>query len=188
MELPLQVSFRHMHPSEEIERLVREKAGKLHSFSSQIMSCRVVVEPLGRHHQHGNQYDVRITLTVPGEEIAATRTPSEDAEHRDIRVSLRDAFDAAGRLLQDYEHRKRREVKSLDAMPHGRISKLLPEHGYGFVTTLDGREIYFHRGSVLNDGFARLEVGTEVAFAEEVGTDGPQASTVKIAGRHGGRT
>jgi len=109
MQLPLQVSFRHMAPSEEIERLVREKAGKLNDFCREIMGCRVVVEPKGKHHQHGNLYDVRITLTVPGEEIAATRTPSEDVEHRDIRVSLRDAFEAAGRLLQDYERRKRRE-------------------------------------------------------------------------------
>ncbi|HZZ79204.1 MAG TPA: HPF/RaiA family ribosome-associated protein [Gemmataceae bacterium] len=186
MQLPLQISFRHMAPSEEIERLVRQKAAKLDNFSNQIMSCRVVIEPKGKHHQHGNQYDVRVTLTVPGEELAATRTPSEDTEHRDIRISLRDAFESAGRLLQDYERRKRRDVKSLDAMPHGKVSRLMPEEGYGFVRTLDGREIYFHRSSVLQDGFARLEVGTEVAFAEEAGRDGPQASTVKIAGRHGG--
>ncbi len=59
--------------------------------------------------------------------------------------------------------------------------------GFGFIETPDGREIYFHRNSVLNDGFPRLDVGTRVTFAEEMGEKGPQATTVHIAGKHGMR-
>ncbi|HZZ77276.1 MAG TPA: HPF/RaiA family ribosome-associated protein [Gemmataceae bacterium] len=185
MQLPLQVSFRHMAHSAEIENLVREKAAKLDEFSGHIMSCRVVVEPKGKHHLHGNLYEVRVDITVPGEELAVTREPNQHTEYRDIHIALRDAFDTAGRLLEDYVRRKRHDVKALETAPHGKVCKLLPDEGYGFLKTLDGREVYFHRHSVLHEGFERLEIGTEVAFVEEAGNKGPQASTVKIVGRHG---
>jgi cold shock CspA family protein/ribosome-associated translation inhibitor RaiA len=184
MQLPLQVSFRHMEHSDTIEALVREKAAKLDSFADHIMSCRVVVEPAGKHHEHGNLYEVRLDITVPGEDIGVTRESSEHTEYRDIQIALRDAFDSACRKLEDYVRRTRGFVKDLAAKPHARVRKLLPDEGYGFLETADGREIYFHRNSVLDGKFDRLEVGTEVAFVEEEGKKGPQASTVKIVGRH----
>jgi cold shock CspA family protein len=64
------------------------------------------------------------------------------------------------------------------------VSKLFPDEGYGFIGTPDGREVYFHRDSVLHGGFDHLRIGTEVAFVEEEGKKGPQASTVKPVGRH----
>jgi len=184
MQLPLQVSFRHMEHSEAIEALVREKAAELDKFAEDIMSCRVVVELAGKHHQHGNLYEVRIDITVPGEEIAVTREPSEHTEYRDIRVAMRDAFDTARRKLEDYVRRRRQAVKAHGVPPHGRVSRLFPQEDYGFIETPDGREIYFHRHSVLHEAFERLQVGAEVTFAEEEGKKGPQASTVRLVGRH----
>ena len=64
------------------------------------------------------------------------------------------------------------------------MARLFPEDGYGFLRTLDDREIFFHRNSVVNGEFKRLAVGTEVSFVEELGEKGPQASTVKLVGRH----
>lgn len=184
MQLPLQIAFRHMEHSPEIEAKIRDKSTKLDEFSDHIMSCRVVVEPAGKHHEHGNLYEVRIDLTVPDEEIVVTREPSQHVAYRDIQVALRDAFDSARRKLQDYVRRKRGYVKSLDTVPHGHVKKLFPIEGYGFLETPDEREVYFHRDSVLHAAFDRLQIGSEVAFVEEQGEKGPQASTVKLAGRH----
>jgi len=183
MQLPLQISFRHMNPSESLEELVRKYAVRLDKFAHDIMSCRVVVELAGKHHQHGNLYDVRIDLTLPGEEICITREPGAHQEYKDIRVALRDAFDAAHRKLEDFVQRRRRDVKTHEFPPHGRVIRLFPEDGYGFIETPDGREIYFHRNSVLHESFDNLQVGAEVAFAEEMGQKGPQASTVKVIGK-----
>lgn len=62
------------------------------------------------------------------------------------------------------------------------------EGDYGFLRTLDtGREIYFHRNSVSDRDFERLEVGTGVQFAEEEGEMGPQATTVQIVDKPGAR-
>ncbi len=184
MQIPLQISFRHMEPSEAIEEQIRERAAKLDTFADHVMSCRVVVEPAGKHHEYGNLYEVRIDVKVPGEEIAVTREPAEHTEYRDIQVALRDAFDSARRKLEDYVRRRRGFVKTLETAPHARVTKLFPDEGYGFLETPDGREIYFHRHSVLHEGFDQLRIGTEVAFVEEEGKKGPQASTVRPVGRH----
>jgi cold shock CspA family protein/ribosome-associated translation inhibitor RaiA len=185
MQVPLQVSFRHMKHSEAIEALIREKAAKLDASPDHIMGCRVVVGPVGKHHEHGNLYEVRIDITVPGEEIVVTREPSQHTAYKDIQVALRDAFDSARRRLADYVRRRQGSVKALETVPHARVSKLFPAEGYGFLATPDGREIYFHRHSVLEEGFDQLRIGTAVTFVEEEGKKGRQATTVKVVGRHG---
>ncbi|NBO91157.1 MAG: HPF/RaiA family ribosome-associated protein [Planctomycetia bacterium] len=184
MQIPLQVSFRHMEHSDDIEDLIRDKAAKLESYSDRIMGCRVVVQPVGKHHQHGNQYEVRIDLTLPGGEIAITREPSEHTEHKELQVAIRDAFDSARRRLQDHLRCQEGAVKVLQTSPHARVSALVRDQDFGFLTTVDGREIYFHRHSVLNDKFDELQIGTEVTYVEQEGEKGPQASTVRLVGKH----
>ncbi len=100
--------------------------------------------------------------------------------HKKLRQAINDAFKAAGRRLEDFARRQRGDVKTHELLPIGRVNRLIKEKGYGFLTTLDGREIYFHKDSVLNRGFSRLKVGSSVSFAEEAGEKGPQASTVRI--------
>jgi cold shock CspA family protein/ribosome-associated translation inhibitor RaiA len=187
MELPLQITFHHMKGSPEIEAIVREKAEKLDKYADHIMSCRVVIDTPHLHHKKGNQYQVRIDLKLAGNEIAINREPPDHAKDEDIRVALRDAFDSARRQLEDVVRNQRGFIKSHEAPPHAKISKLFPKEGYGFIEAADGTEIYFHRNSVLNDGFDRLKVGNEVTFARTDGEKGPQASTVKPVGRHGGQ-
>jgi cold shock CspA family protein/ribosome-associated translation inhibitor RaiA len=184
MRLPLQIAFHNMSPSEGIEAIIRKKTARLDRFAEHIMGCRVVVEAPHKHHRHGNQYQVRIDLTLPGGEIVVNREASEHTEHQDLQIAIRDAFDSARRQVEEYVRRQRGAVKVHESPPHGRVSKLFPEEGYGFINAPDGRQIYFHKHSVLHDGFDRLEVGTEVAFVEEEGNKGPQASTVKRVGRH----
>lgn len=207
MKIPLQVTFRNIPPSETIETNIREKAAKLDAFYDRIMGCRVIVEAPHRHHHKGKRYHVRIDLTVPGGELVVNRSPkhldatklrfarssekelieshepSKHAAHDDIYVAIRDAFNAAGRKLQDYARRQRGSVKLHEPPAQGRVSKLFPEMDYGFLETSDGREIYFHRNSVLHPGFDHMEIGTEVRFTEEPGAEGPQASTVRITGK-----
>jgi cold shock CspA family protein len=98
-------------------------------------------------------------------------------------VAVRDAFDVARRQLEDFVRHQRGDVKSHETPPHARVSKLFPEGGYGFLETPDGREIYFHRNSVLHEGFNRLKINSEVRFSEEMGEKGPQASSVTLIGK-----
>jgi cold shock CspA family protein len=76
----------------------------------------------------------------------------------------------------------RGQVKLHEDQPIATVRRLNKQEGFGFIQAKDG---YFHRNSVLDDGFPRLEVGTRVAFVEEMGEKGPQASTVRLLGKHG---
>jgi ribosomal subunit interface protein len=180
MQLPLQISFRHMEPSTAVEAKVREKTAKLERIYDQIMGCRVVIEAPHRHHHQGKLYHVRIDLTVPQGELVVSREHHGKHEHEDVYVAIRDAFNAAQRQLESYSQRQRGNVKHHEPPPQGRVSLLVPEQNYGKIETVDGREIYFHRNSVLNGGFESLRIGIAVSFVEEDGDLGPQASTVHL--------
>ncbi len=89
--------------------------------------------------------------------VAMKKRLEAEAPHRDIHLTIRDAFKVAGRRLQDYARRQRGDVKLHEAPSVARVSKLVVKEGYGFLTTPDGREVYFHKDSVLNLGFRRLK-------------------------------
>ncbi len=124
----------------------------------------------------------------PGHELVVKREPSKGDMHDPLPTVLRKAFDAARRQLQELVEQQRGEVKTHpEQQVMGVVVRLFPEQGYGFLKTIDGRDIYFHRNSVLHDDFDRLEIGTGVRFVEELGTEGPQASTVQIVDKPGAR-
>lgn len=182
MQIPLQITFRGMEPSDAVEANIREKAEKLEKFAEHITSCRVIVEAPHKHHLKGRLFSVMIDITLPGEEIVTSRHPDKRRAHEDVYVAIRDAFQAARRQLEDYVRQRRAEVKTHEAPPHGAISGLYPHEDFGLIETSDGREVYFHRNSVLNADFDKLEIGDRVHFAEEMGEKGPQASSVHVEG------
>jgi ribosomal subunit interface protein len=184
MKLPLQIMFRGLESSDALEADIREHVDKLDRYSPDIMSCHVVVEARHKHHQDGNLFHVRVDFTVPGREIVTSRERDLHHSHTDAYVAIHDAFDEARRQLEDYERFRRDQVKAHEAPGHGKITRLNLDGGYGFIETADGREIYFHRNSVLRAPFARLQAGQEVRFDEELGEKGPQATTVRVVGKH----
>lgn len=182
MTLPVQITFRGMKRDLAIEAIVRRRSVSLGKFFPRLLACRVVIEAPHHRHRRGNLYHARVDAAVPGKELVARRHPREHGSHADVRVAIRDAFNAARRELMDEARRRRGQVKAPRGALYGRVAALEPEEGYGFLLTRDGREIYFHANSVL-DGFDHLTVGSRVRFAEEPGDQGPQASTVAIAGK-----
>ena len=184
MHLPLQITFRHMDPSPALETRIRELAGRLDRYAQEIMSCRVVIEAPHRHHQQGKLFSVHLDITLPGGELAVTRDAHDKHAHEDAHVALRDAFNAAARQLEQRVQRRRGDTKEHQVTPHGRIRELHPAQDYGRIETSDGRDIYFHRNSVVNGAFDRLDIGMPVHFSVEEGEHGPQASSVLIEGAH----
>ncbi len=184
MQLPLQITFRHMETSEALENNIREHAADLDQFFGNIMSCRVVVESSHKHHHQGRLYQVHIDITVPGKELVVSRESDQHHAHEDVFVAIRDAFYAMRRQLEDHARKLRGKVKTHQAPAHGKVSELVAAENYGRILTADGRDIYFHRNSLLNSNFENLKIGMEVRFDEEPGDLGPQASSVNIIGKH----
>jgi ribosomal subunit interface protein len=182
MMIPLELTFRNMGHSDAIEAAVRERAAKLERYYPRIISCRVIVEELHRRENApGISYHVRVDVRVPGGEFVGDKEPPPQRFHEDVYVALRDAFDGVRRELEDHARRQRGEVKTHEKHPHGRIAKLFPDRGYGFIETTDGMDVYFHRNSVQEPGFDRLSIGSDVRYVEEDGDRGPQARAVFLA-------
>jgi cold shock CspA family protein/ribosome-associated translation inhibitor RaiA len=184
MQKSLALRWHGVDPSEALASQVIEDVARLERVCDRITGCVVTFEGLGKHHrQSGSQYRVRVELAVPGGKIVVGRDPPKTSAHADLYAAAKGAFRETRRQLEDYVRRREQRVKAHATPPTGRVVRLYPRGGYGFLLTEDGREIYFHEHSVLRGGFSRLKVGSRVRFAEEPGDDGPQASTVRPVGR-----
>ena len=175
MKLPLEISARDVRINGETEALIRDKALKLDRFYDQIIGCRVKVDVPHRSQRRGIMYNVRIDITVPGGELIVKREPDED-----LHVAIVNSFETAQRRLTGYADRQRGEVKTHFEKPVARVARIFTEQGYGFLMTLEGREVYFHKNAVLDAKFAVLNVGMEVTFIEQSGDKGSQASSVSV--------
>ena len=118
MHIPLQITIRDIEHSEALETHIRDKVKKLDEFFEHIMSCRVVVDMPHKHHQQGKQFNVRLDIGVPGNEIVVNRDHAGD-----VFVALRDAFDAAKRQLEDYARKLRGDVKKHEPRPAPAIAE-----------------------------------------------------------------
>lgn len=180
MKLPLQITFRNLDHSEAVEAKIRERAEKLEMYHKYIMSCRVSVEGQHKHHQQGNLIHIRVEVKVPDRELVASRTPDAHHAYEDVYVTIRDVFDAMKRQLDEYAHHQQREEKVHVEPMHGMIAELYPEQDYGRIETPDGRLVYFHRNALASGDFDKLAIGARVRLSEEMGEEGPQASSVRL--------
>ena len=179
MQLPLQITFRNFPQSEAVEARIRAKAAKLEEFHPHIMSCHIVVEEVDRHRHQGKQFSVRLDLRVPGHEVVVDRDHDED-----IYVALRDAFNAAGRQLEEVARTQRGDVKTHELPQHGKVGRLFATEGYGYIETADGSEFYFSSDNVVGTAFDRLQSGAEVQFVADTSGKGRPHATRVSTGKH----
>jgi cold shock CspA family protein len=185
METPPQIDFQGMQPLPAIREAVSRHLDQLESRFGRITTCRVVVKAPGQHHRTGGLYEINIHLAIPhSKDVNVALTPQNDERYADIHFALNDAFKRARRQLQDRARKLQGQIKHHEPQPTGKVLRIDPSGEFGFIETSDGREIYFHRNSVLNGAFARMKPGVKVAYAEEAGEEGPQASTIRLLGKH----
>jgi len=189
MQTPVEIDFQGMPGNPRIQDAIAKHVAKLEQRYGRVTACRVVLKAPGGHHHTGGLYEVNIRLALPnGRDVNVERTPPADERHSDLTFAIDDAFKQARRRLQDHVRRLQGQVKQHEGQPIGTVARLDPSGEFGFLESGDGREIYFHRNSVLDGTVSDLAVGARVSFAEEMGEKGPQASTVRLLGKHGLRT
>jgi ribosomal subunit interface protein len=180
MEIPLELAFHNVDPSPKLEQRIRERVDKLHRFFDRIVSCRVTVSVPHRSQANALTYHVRVEVRVPGKELVVSRDPGDQRGHFDPYVVVRDAFDAMQRQLESHSRKVRGEVKTPAAPLQGRVVRTFADHG--FIATTDGREVYFHRNSVVGTDFGKLGKGEPVELviaSDDESPIGAQATTVK---------
>ena len=180
MKIEPHIVVKGVDSSDRVRARIAEEIAKLENYFPNITACRVVVSKPQNRHQQGDLFTASVQLTlVDGQEVNANRNPAKDHAHEDVYVAIRDTFNAARRQLKRRAQKLRHDVKHPVGPPEAVVGTLVAEEDYGFLETDDGREIYFHRNSVINDGYPKLAVGDRVIFAEALGDKGPQASTVR---------
>ncbi len=65
-------------------------------------------------------------------------------------------------------------------MPQGTISRLNHTRGYGFITTPENEDLFFHRSNIKDAQFSLLQVGDRVAYTVQLTSRGPRADHVQI--------
>ncbi len=107
MQRPIQLSWRHVPPSEAVTQRVQDQVARLERFDRRITGCNVVVEGASPHHRHGgSQYRVRVELTVPGAKLVVGRDPIGMRAHGDLHAAVNVAFREARRQLEDHARRR----------------------------------------------------------------------------------
>ena len=118
MEIPLKITFHEIDSSAAIEGVVQERTQKLGHFYDRIQNCRVVIEAPNRHSQKERKvFQVRIDVTVPGQELVVSHEPGEHEAHEDIHVAIRDAFAAMERQIKAYAKTRHRGTVTEQGLP-----------------------------------------------------------------------
>lgn len=182
--IPLQITYRNLEKSEALEARLREQVDKLGQFYAGINSCHVTVEKLHRQQGQDKHFHVRVDLTTKGHELVAGREPDQGHHETDVYVAVRDVFKAMRRQLEDLVRHQQGHVKHHAQRPHGHISEISADKRCGRIESVDGRSLYFHRNSLIGEDLDKLQAGTPVYYIEDMGDEGPQASSVYPVGKH----
>lgn len=158
-------------------RIQEEKDKIVRHYANFVLHLRVSIEATAHHKEGG--FEIKIVATVPNDTVVVTRKGAN------VRPTLIEAFDVLSLQLKEKQRKKRNKAKSVHADGEtdniGVIRKVSPHESYGFIATLDEREIYFHENALKNLVIDELAEGDSVIYGETFGDKGPQASWVRAA-------
>lgn len=159
------------------ERVEEEKEKLVRNFAAYLLHLRVVIEAT-THHKEGG-FEIKLVASVPNDTVVVTRKGGA------VRPLLVEAFDVLSLQLKENLRKKRKNKKPAEALAdgdsYGTISKLSPHESYGFIVTVDERDVYFHENALKNVEMEELSEGDAVFYGETYGDKGPQASWVRLA-------
>ena len=160
MAIPYEITFRDdLEKTPALEQRIEKKIEKMSQYYDKIESCKVVIDIPQKQKHQGKQFHATIEVLVPGKKLIANKHM-----HEDLYVSIRDAFSAMYKQLQDYSAHQRGAVKSHPEPLTGVVARIFDN--YGFIQCIDGREFYFHAPNVASPGFDSLDVGHRVKFIQ----------------------
>jgi len=136
------------------------------------------------HKNTGLRYAV---VDVSQDEVLLS--PESDDGMQDLMVPVSlfcEEFIASERYAAPRRPRARgRRPPAARAMPtgpkvRGRVKKLVPERGFGFVRGDDGKEVFFHRSGLGPNEYDSLSEGDLVEYVVQEGPRGPRAENVRM--------
>ena len=175
------ITFRNLDPSPAIEDHIRQRIQELEKYHPRIIGCIVVVIASEKKKVTGRDFEVQLTISVPGPDIYIARTVGRSQAAEDVNLAIHEVFDAARRAIKDQEEKMNQQhVKHHPTLLHGTIDRLFEGEGYGFIKADDGREVYFERDNLTTGQWADARPDMKVRFREEMGDKGPYAMNVAL--------
>jgi cold shock CspA family protein/ribosome-associated translation inhibitor RaiA len=208
MQIKPEITYKGIDGTQAVKDLILKQINKLEKVCDYMISLHVAIEKSQSRHQLGNPYRIRIDMRIPpNHELVVKRNsvihhdtrdtydkdeegvksaPQSTRKDEPLPTAIRRTFDSARRQLEKLVEQERGETKS---HPQNQImafvDRLYPQENYGFLRSLDGEQIYFHRNSTLHEEWDRIKVGTGVRYVVEEGEKGLQATTVEIVNKPG---
>lgn len=107
-QTPFEVAYRAVEPSAAVERRVLRGLARIRQVAPRIVRCRITIGM--RHHgsRKGDLYHVSVDLTVPGQEVAVTRTPPTQKAGDALCTAVDEAFETARLRLLELRREQRR--------------------------------------------------------------------------------
>ena len=174
--MELKIEARNVELRKGWQTKIQEEQEKLIRFYPNfVLHLRVSIEAT-THYKEGG-FEVKLVASVPNDTAVVTRNAET------VRAALTESFDVLTLQLKEMQRKKRKTKKQPNqAAPtdgFGIIRKISPHESYGFITSADKRDIYFHENALKNLNMDDLSEGDSVTFGETIGDKGPQASWVR---------
>src|SRR5579859_4817902 len=177
MQVPVEIAFHNLEPQDWAEQEIRSRVAKLEKIYDRLITCRVRVEQRADNGRGTIPPVVHIDLGIPGHKHVVVSHEPEHLQQKYQRPDLRKAISEAFRIAEDQlaALKAKREGRSKEAQHDtenqylGRIAELTPDEDFGFLVTMQGGLLHFHRNSVLTGDFDRLKRGDEVFYVEAMG-------------------
>lgn len=113
MQGPVEVNFKGVRKTKDVENLIYEKVAKLEHVCSHMISCRITVEIANKNQQTGSPFCVNIDMAVPPRHELVVKHKSTDGDLRDpLSTVLREAFNAADHRLKELVQRQQGEIRT----------------------------------------------------------------------------
>jgi cold shock CspA family protein/ribosome-associated translation inhibitor RaiA len=158
-------------------KIEEEKEKLICHYANFILHLRVTIEATSHHKEGG--FEIKLIASVPNDTVVVTK------KGESVRSSLVEAFDVLSLNLKEILRKKRKGQKGIEQTGnsdhYGIIRKISPLESYGFITSSDERDIYFHENALKNANIDDLVEGDSVFYGETVGDKGPQASWVRVS-------
>lgn len=181
MHRRLIIITRRMALTRELEACIRREYDVLESMGAGIIGCRVLIERTSRLRNSGNPYRVHLVAYRAGHpEIIVEREPSGIEVREPLLSAIHNAFTIARRTVSTASGAPI-PARAWPQPDYGAVVwKYFPDRGCGVLRTDSGKEVRFHRDSVVGGEFGRISEGMRVWYIEQEDGSGPRASMVKL--------
>ncbi|MEM7409748.1 MAG: cold shock domain-containing protein [Myxococcota bacterium] len=143
------------------------------------------------HKNTGLRYTV---VDISDEEVLLS--PQSDSTMQDLMVPMElfraefvdgDRYSAPRSRGGRGRGRRTAQQRTVPSGPkvRGRVKKLVPDRGFGFVRGDDGKEVFFHRSGLGTNDYDSLSEGDVVEYVVQEGPRGPRAENVRAVGADG---